>query len=42
MEWMIMTYFSIYLSSPLETEPPREGVRRQDQLKRFSVKREHN
>jgi hypothetical protein len=24
------------------TEPPREGVRRQNQLKRFSVKREHN
>jgi hypothetical protein len=24
------------------TEPPREGVRRQDQLERFSVKREHN
>jgi hypothetical protein len=24
------------------TEPPRGGVRRQDQLERFSVKREHN
>jgi hypothetical protein len=24
------------------TEPPREGVRRQDQLERFSAKREHN
>jgi hypothetical protein len=24
------------------TESPREGVRRQDQLERFSVKREHN
>jgi hypothetical protein len=24
------------------TQPPREGVRRQDQFERFSVKREHN
>jgi hypothetical protein len=24
------------------TEPPRKGVRRQDQLERFSAKREHN
>jgi hypothetical protein len=24
------------------TEPPQEGVRRQDQLERFSAKREHN
>jgi hypothetical protein len=24
------------------TEPPRGGVRRQDQLERFSAKREHN
>jgi hypothetical protein len=24
------------------TEPPRQGVRRQDQHERFSVKREHN
>jgi hypothetical protein len=24
------------------TEPPREGVRHQDQLKRFLVKQEHN
>jgi hypothetical protein len=24
------------------TEPPRKGVRRQDQLERFSMKREHN
>jgi hypothetical protein len=27
---------------PTVTEPPRQGVRRQDQLERFSVKREHN
>jgi hypothetical protein len=27
---------------PFVTESPREGVRRQDQLERFSVKREHN
>jgi hypothetical protein len=26
----------------LVTEPPREGVRRQDQLERFSAKREYN
>jgi hypothetical protein len=24
------------------TEPPREGVRRQDQLERFLTKQEHN
>jgi hypothetical protein len=24
------------------TEPPQGGVRRQDQLERFSAKREHN
>jgi hypothetical protein len=24
------------------TEPPRKGVRRQDQFERFSAKREHN
>jgi cyclophilin family peptidyl-prolyl cis-trans isomerase len=26
----------------LVTEPPQKGVRRQDQLERFSTKREHN
>jgi hypothetical protein len=27
---------------PTVTEPPRKGVRRQDQLERFLAKREHN
>jgi hypothetical protein len=30
------------LSTCIVIEPPREGVRHQDQLERFSVKREHN
>jgi hypothetical protein len=33
---------SMGLSDLHVTEPPREGVRRQNQLERFSAKREHN
>jgi hypothetical protein len=29
-------------SAVVVTEPPREGIRRQDQLERFSAKQEHN
>jgi hypothetical protein len=32
----------VYVQYISVTEPPRKGVRRHDQLKRFSVKREHN
>jgi hypothetical protein len=32
----------LYLYMNIVTEPPQEGVRRQDQLERFSVKQEHN
>jgi hypothetical protein len=32
----------VTLSVVAVTEPPRGGVHRQDQLERFSVKREHN
>jgi hypothetical protein len=36
------TYRAKNLISPFVTEPPRGGVRRQDKLERFSVKREYN
>jgi hypothetical protein len=49
--WVMMTLLPVMIMVMLPlswlllhtvTEPPREGVRRQDQLEQFSMKREHN
>jgi hypothetical protein len=38
---LTLTVFALQLVGSV-TEPPQKGVRRQDQLERFSTKREHN
>jgi hypothetical protein len=40
--WVIVDRLTKLTHFTPVTEPPREGVRRQDQLERLSSKREHN